>query len=74
VKVSDLAELITAISGLVTALTGLVGAILVGRRISRRERHKAPRTLAVKLAAAAADGEITVDELREIAESEEDPT
>lgn len=71
---NDIAELLTAITGLITALTGLVGAIVVGRRISRRERHKAPRTLAEKLAEAAADGEITVDELREIAESEEDQT
>lgn len=68
---SDLATLVTAITGLISALTGLVGAAVVARRVSRRERHKAPRTLADKLAEAAEDGEITLEELREIADSEE---
>lgn len=69
----DVAALITAIAGLVTALTGLVGAIVLGVRVSRRERPRAARGVAEQLeqiAKAAEDGVITVDELRQIAEED----
>lgn len=65
----DVAALITAIAGLVTALTGLVGAIVLGIRVSRRERPRAARGVAEQLeqiAKAAEDGVITVDELEQI--------
>lgn len=70
----DAATLITAVAGLVTALTGLVGAIVVLVRVSRRERPRAARGLAERLAEAAEDGVITADELRRIAEPEEGTT
>lgn len=66
---SDVATLITAITGLVTAATGLVGALVLLIRVSRRERPRAARGIAAELAEAAEDGVITVEELRRIAES-----
>jgi hypothetical protein len=71
VKVSDLAALITAITGLLTAGTGLVGAVVVLVRVSRRERPNAARNTAAELAEAAEDGVITVAELRRIADGHE---
>jgi ABC-type anion transport system duplicated permease subunit len=65
--VSDLATLVTAITGMVTAITGLVGALVMLVKVSRRERPQAARNLAAELAEAAKDGEITADELRRIA-------
>lgn len=67
----DAATLITAIAGLVTSFTGLVGAIVVLIRVSKRERRQAARGVAAELAKAAEDGEITVDELRQIVEREQ---
>lgn len=67
---SDVATLITAIAGLVTALTGFVGAVIVLIRVSKRERRQAARGVAAKLAEAAGDGQITVDELQKIVEEE----
>lgn len=69
----DAATLITAIAGLVTSLTGLVGAIIVGIRVSRRERPNAARGVFEQLAEAAEDGTITADELRRIADGEDKP-
>lgn len=68
---SDIAALITAIAGLVTALTGLVGAVVLAVRVSRRERPRAARGVLERIADAAEDGVITVDELREIAEEDQ---
>jgi hypothetical protein len=70
VQVGDAATLITAITGLVTAATGLVGAVVVLVKVSRRERPRAARNLAAELAKAAEDGQITPDELRQIAEGD----
>lgn len=64
----DLAALIAAIAGLVTSLTGLIGAVVVLVRVSNNERQQAARGTAAELAEAAADGVITVDELRQIVE------
>lgn len=67
----DAATLVTAIGGLITAITGLVGAIAVLIRVSKRERRQAARGVAAELAKAAEDGDITVDELRQIVERED---
>lgn len=69
---SDVATLITAITGLVTAATGLVGALVMLVKVSRRERPRAARNVAAELAEAAEDGVVTVDELRRIAEGGQD--
>ena len=66
----DAATLITAIAGLVTAVGGLLGAAAAWRASSKRERPRAARNVLAELAEAAADGEITEDELRRIADGE----
>lgn len=67
---SDLATLITAITGLLTAATGLVGSVVMLVKVSRRERPRAARNIAADLAEAAEDGVVTVKELRRIAEAD----
>lgn len=69
---SDAAALITAIGGLVTALSGLVGAIvLLVVKVFPREKRRTARNVVVRLAEAAEDGVITVEELQAIAEEDE---
>lgn len=65
-------EIITALTGFVVALTGLVGATVAGIKLLRKEPKEAAKT-AVDLAIieAAADGEITPEELKAIAEAKD---
>ena len=63
---SDLATLLTAIGGLVTSLCGGAALLISAVRSSRRERPQAARSVAEQLAEAAADGELTDDEIRDI--------
>jgi hypothetical protein len=69
--VNDAATLITAITGLVTATTGFVGAVVLLVRALRRSRAAATPTVAEAFAEAAADGEVTPDELLDIARRKE---
>jgi hypothetical protein len=69
--VNDAATLITAITGLVTAATGFVGAVVLLVRSLRRSRAAATPTVAEAVAEAAADGEVTPDELLDIARRKE---
>ena len=68
---SGVVSLIGAITGLVVALTGLVGAVVTGIRLLRRESKSAAKTAASLAIEAAADGEITPDELQAIAEADQ---
>jgi hypothetical protein len=65
--VTDLAALLTAITGLVTALTGLSGLAWGIVRTLRKEPRKAAKTgaqrFAEEIAAAAEDGVLTTDEI-----------
>ncbi len=60
---NDLATLVTAITGLVTAVTGLIGGIFLLVRSGRREREQAAPTVADEIAEAAADGDLTTEEI-----------
>lgn len=71
---SDIVNLVTAITALVGALTGLVGVAVTLVKIFRREPKKSAHAAMQKLAAAAEDGEITPEELREIAGEIEEPS
>lgn len=64
-------ELITAISALLGAVVGLIGAIAMLAKILRQEPKDTGETVMSKLLEAAKDGELTADELRQIAEAEE---
>lgn len=68
----DLAQLLTAIAGLVTAIAGAVALVITTVRTSRRERPAAARQLLARLAEAAKDGDITPEELAEIAGTDEE--
>lgn len=70
---NDLATLLTAVGGLVTALAGAFALVWNTVRLSKRERPATARRVVEVLAAAAEDGEITADELAELAEHLEDP-
>lgn len=59
----SLAALITALAGLVTAIGGAFALVWTTVRTSKRERPAAARGAAEELAAAAADGELTQDEI-----------
>lgn len=67
----ELASLITAITGLLAGLVAAAGFVRTWARTSRRERRLAADSgaeeLAAVLAAAAEDGQITPEELAEIA-------
>mgnify|MGYP001107133560 CR=1 FL=1 len=63
---SDLATLLTAIGGLVTSLCGGAALLISAVRSSRRERPQAARSVADQLIEAAADGELTPDEIQGI--------
>ena len=65
------AQLITAVAALVTALGGAVALVVSAKRTSKRERPAAARSFGAALAEAAADGEITAEEIREIVEQVE---
>ena len=67
---NDLVSLFGAITGMLVALTGLVGAVVTGIKLLRKESKSAAKTAAGLAIEAAADGEITPDELRAIAEAE----
>lgn len=60
-----LAPLLTAIGGLITAAAGAFVLVWNTVRASKRERPAAAREVAEALAEAAADGEITPEELTE---------
>ncbi|WP_258904876.1 hypothetical protein [Actinokineospora sp. UTMC 2448] len=62
-----MAALLTAIGGLVSALSGAFAVVWTTVRTSRREREDAAPTVLSELADAAADGEITAEELDAIA-------
>jgi tellurite resistance protein len=66
VTVGDVATLLTAIASLVTALGGAVALVISAVRTSRRERAGAAEEVAAEILAAAADGELSPEELREI--------
>lgn len=68
---SEVVELLGAITAMFGALVGLVGATATLVKILKQEPKKAAKSSMEKLIAAAEDGTITPDELREIAESEE---
>lgn len=70
----DLASLLTAIGGLVTALGGTFALVWTTVRTSRRERPDAARRAIEELAASAADGEITPDEIADILRSRDERT
>jgi hypothetical protein len=65
--VGDLSQLLTAITGLVGAISGFTGLIWGIARTLRKEPRKAAKTGAQKyaeeIAAAAADGVLTADEI-----------
>jgi hypothetical protein len=61
--VGDVATLLTAIAGLVTTLGGTFALVWTTVHRSNRERPAAARGVAEELAAAAADGELTADEI-----------
>lgn len=67
---SGVVSLIGAITGLVVALTGLVGAVAATVKLLRKEPEAAAKTAAQLAIEAAADGEITPDELKAITEAE----
>ena len=63
---SDLATLLGAIASLVTALGGASAGIILALRTSRKERPAAAEQAAELLLDAAADGEISPDELAQL--------
>lgn len=64
---TDLAALLTAITGLIGAITGLSGLVWGIVRTLRKEPRQAAKTgaqrFAEEIAAAAEDGEITAEEI-----------
>jgi hypothetical protein len=72
------AALITALGGFATAMVGVAGAIYALRRVSKRERPAAARKshekttaqLRAALAEAAADGELTAEEIADVIETQ----
>lgn len=65
---NDVATLLTAVGGLTTALAGAFALVWNTVRLSKRERPDTARRVVEVLAAAAEDGEITADELAQLAE------
>lgn len=63
---SEVATLLTAIAGLLTAGGGAFALVWTTVRTSRRERPAAARGAAEELAAAAADGELTAEEIDQV--------
>lgn len=59
----DLATLLTAVAGLITAGGSVFALVWTTVRTSRRERPAAARGTAEELAAAAADGDLTPEEI-----------
>lgn len=68
---SNAVAIITALTGLVVALTGLVGAVVAGFKLLRKEPKDAAKTAAEIAISAAADGEITAEELQAITEAKD---
>lgn len=68
---SDLVSLFGAITGMLVALTGFVGACATVYKLLRKEPEKAAKTAADLAIEAAADGEITPEELQAIAEADQ---
>ena len=67
----DLSTLLTAIAGLITAAGSVFALVWTTVRTSRRERPAAARgaveqVVAEQLAAAAADGELTPEEISDV--------
>lgn len=67
----DVVSLIGAITGLVVALTGLVGAIVTGVKLLKKEPKDAAKTATQLVLDAAADGEITAEELDAIVKADD---
>lgn len=63
---SELATLLTALAGLITAVGGSVALVWTTVRTSNRERPAAARGAAEELAAAAADGQLTAEEIDQV--------
>lgn len=59
----DVSTLLTAITGLVSAVGGLLAGAALIVRLFKRERRRAAPTVADEIAEAAADGELTADEI-----------
>ncbi|ANZ35523.1 hypothetical protein BBK82_04945 [Lentzea guizhouensis] len=72
-----IAALLDSVGGLVLAVTGLLGALAGWRRTQRTERPAAAQggaeRVAQALAEAAADGEVTPDEIAEALKHLQDP-
>ena len=62
----DLATLLTALAGLITSAGGVFALVYTTVRTSRRERPAAARGAAEELAAAAADGDLTSEEIDDV--------
>jgi tellurite resistance protein len=71
VSVSGAVAIITALTGFVVALTGLVGAIFAGLKLLRKEPKDAAKNAATLAIEAAADGEISAEELKAISEAKD---
>lgn len=63
---SELATLLTALAGFCTAAGGAFALVWTTVRTSKRERPAAARGAAEELAAAAADGELTAEEIDQV--------
>lgn len=68
---SGAVAIITALTGLIVALTGLVGAIFAGLKLLRKESKDAAKSAATLAIEAAADGEISAEELKSITEAKD---
>ncbi len=68
---NELVSLFGAITGMLVALTGFVGAVVTGVKLLRKESKSAAKTAAGLAIEAAADGEITPEELKAISEADQ---
>lgn len=68
----DLAGLITAVAALVGAIGTTTAVVITALRASPRERRRAARGALDRLKEAAADGEITPEELADVLRADRD--
>lgn len=62
----DIALVLGGVAAVITALGTAIAAVITALRASPRERQRAARGALDRLAAVAADGEITQEELQEV--------